>query len=205
MIVPWKENLDSILKSRDILLLTRVCIVIAMVFPVIMYRCELDHTDALELWCWRRFLRVPWTARRSNQSMLKEINPERTDGEAEAAIFWPPDVKSWLMLGKIEGRRRRGQQRMRWLDSINNSMNTNLSKLGDSERHGSLACCSPWSCKELDVTNGICWLSEENCSFCSSKYCYAWNRHIHLLNQSVQRPWCWWERTREGERERSSL
>ena len=141
---------------------------------------ELDHIDALELWCWRRFLRVPWTVRRSNQSMLKEINPERTDGEAEATIFWPPDVKSWLMLGKIEGRRRRGQQRMRWLDSIINSMNTNLSKLGDRERHGSLACCSPWSCKELDVTNGICWLSEENCSFCSLKYCYAWNRHIHL-------------------------
>ena len=132
MIVPWKENLDSILKSRDILLLTRVCIVIAMVFPVIMYRCELDHTDALELWCWRRFLRVPWTARRSNQSMLKEINPERTDGEAEAAIFWPPDVKSWLMLGKIEGRRRRGRQRVRWLDSIINSMDMSLSKLQES-------------------------------------------------------------------------
>ena len=132
-----RTNLDSILKSRDIILQTKVCIVTAMVFPGIMYGCESwtikkaegHRIDAFELWCWRRLLRVSWTARRSNQSMPKEINPERTDGEAEAAILWPPDVKSWLMLGKIEGRRRRGQQRMRWLDSIINSMNTNLSKL----------------------------------------------------------------------------
>ena len=99
------SNLDSILKSRDITLLTKVCIVKAMFLPVIMYGCENwtikkgEHqkVDAFELWCWRKLLRVPWTARRSNQSILKEISPEcsgRTDGEIEAPILWPPDVKS---------------------------------------------------------------------------------------------------------------
>ena len=100
-------NLDSILKSRDITLLTKVCIVKAMFFPVIMYGCEnwtvkkaeYQRTDAFELWCWRKLLRVPWTAKRSNQSILKEISPEypifigRTDFEAETPILWPPDMK----------------------------------------------------------------------------------------------------------------
>ena len=106
-------KLDSILKSRDITLPTKVCIVKAMVFPVIMYGCEsqiivkadCQRTDAFELWCWRRLLKIPWTARRSNPSILKEINPEylgRTDAEAEAPIPWPPDVKSWL-IGKDSG------------------------------------------------------------------------------------------------------
>ena len=98
-------NLDSILKSRDITLPTKVHLVKAIVFPVVMFGCEswtikkaeCRGIDAFELWCWRRLLRVPWTARRSNQSILKEINPEyygRTDGEAEALILWPPNVKS---------------------------------------------------------------------------------------------------------------
>ena len=101
-------NLDSILKSRDITLSTKVHLVKAMVFPIVMYRCEswtikqAEHRriDAFELWCWRRLLRVPWTARRSNQSILKEISPGsgrtdgRTDVEAETPILWPPDVKS---------------------------------------------------------------------------------------------------------------
>ena len=120
-------NLNSILKSRDITLPTKVHLVKAMVFPVVMYGCETwtikkaecQRIDAFELWCWRRLLRVPWTARRSNQSILKETSPEcsRTDVEAETPVLWPPDVKSWwrsgesfektLMLGKIEGRRRR--------------------------------------------------------------------------------------------------
>ena len=93
-------NLDSILKSRDIILSTKVCLVKAMVFPVVMYGCEswatrrAEHRriDAFELWCWRRLLRVPWTARRSNQSILREIG--RTDVEAETPVFWPPDAKS---------------------------------------------------------------------------------------------------------------
>ena len=139
-------KLDNILKSRDITLPTKVCLVKAMVFPVVMYGCEswtikkAEHwrIDAFQLWCWRRLLRVPWTARRSNQSILKEISPwifiGRTDAEAETQILWPPDTKSWLigkdlMLGKIEGRRRRGQQRIRWLDGITNVMDVSMSKL----------------------------------------------------------------------------
>ena len=119
-------NIDSILKSRDITLPTKVHLVKAMVFPVIVYggeictikKAESQRNDAFELWCWRRLLRVPWTARRSNQSILREINSEflflgRTDAEAEAPTLWSPDAKSQLtgktlMLGKTEGRRRRG-------------------------------------------------------------------------------------------------
>ena len=137
-------NLDSIFKSRDITLPTKVHLVKAVVFPVVTYGCEswtikkAEHrrTDAFEVWCWRRLLRVPWSARRSNQSILKEIGPgcsleglmlklklqyfshlmRRTDSFAKN-----------LMLGNIEGRRRRGQQRMRWLDDITNSMDMSLS------------------------------------------------------------------------------
>ena len=106
---PWKErNLDSILKSRDITLPTKVRLVKAVVFPVVMYECEswtikkteCQRIDALELWCWRKLLRVPWAARRSNQSILKDISPEfigRTDVEAETPILWPPDAKNRLI------------------------------------------------------------------------------------------------------------
>ena len=114
-------NLDIMLKSRDITLPTKVHVVKAVVFPVVVYRCEnwtikkaeCRRIDAFELWCWRRLLRVPWTARRSNQSILKEINPEYPlDAEAETPIIWTPDAfgsfEKTLMLGKIECRRRRG-------------------------------------------------------------------------------------------------
>ena len=127
-------NLDNILKGRDITLPTKVRLVKAMVFPVVMHRCEswtvkkaeCWKIDAFELWWWRRLLRVPWTARRSNQSVLKEISPGyswRTDAEAETPILWPPHAKSWLieetlMLGEIGGRRKRGRQRMTSLDVI---------------------------------------------------------------------------------------
>ena len=139
-------NLDSILKSRDITLPTKVCIVKAMVFPVLMYGCEswtikkAEHwrIDAFELWCWRRLLRVPWTARRSNNSILKEIIPEYSlEGlmlKLKLQYFGylmqrPDSLEKTLMLGMIEGRRRRGQWRMRWLDDITNLMDMGLSKL----------------------------------------------------------------------------
>ena len=132
-------NLDSILKSRDITLSTKVCLVKAMVFPVVMYGCEswaikkAEHRriDAFELWCWRRLLRVPWTVRRSNQSILKEISPGCSlEGllllKLKLQYFGhlmqrADSLEKNLMLGKTEGRRRRGRQRMRWLDGITDS------------------------------------------------------------------------------------
>ena len=149
MLDSWKKvmtNLDSVLKSRDITFPTKVHLVKAMVFPVVMYGCESwtikkaepRRIDAFELWCWRRLLRVPCTARRSNQSILKEISPEYSlEGlmltlklqcfghliQTADSLEKPP------MLGKIEGGRRRGQQRMRWLDGITDLMHMSLSKL----------------------------------------------------------------------------
>ena len=139
-------NLDSVLKSRDITLPTKVCLVKAMVFPVVMYGCEswtikkAEHQriDAFELWCWRRLLRVPWTARRSSQSILKEMSPEySSEGlmlKLKLQYFGhlmqrTDSFGKTLMLGKIEGRRRRGWQRMRWLHGITDSMDMRLSKL----------------------------------------------------------------------------
>ena len=138
-------NLDSILKSRNITLLTKVHLVKAMVFPVVMYGCErwtikkAEHgtIDVFELWCWRRLLRGPWTARRSNQSILKEISPECSlEGlmlKLKLQYFghlmqMTDSLEKTLMLGKIEGGRRRGQ-RMRWLDAITDSTDMSLGKL----------------------------------------------------------------------------
>ena len=139
-------NLDSIFKSKDITLPTKVCLVKAMVFPVVMYGCEswtvkkaeCLRIDAFELWCCRRLLRVPWTARRSNQSILKEISPEcpleglmlKLKLQYFGHLMGKADsFEKTLMLGKIEGGRRRGRQRMKWLDVITDSMDMSLGKL----------------------------------------------------------------------------
>ena len=155
----WKlmTNLDSILQSRDIILPTKVRLVKAMVFPVVMYGCgswtikktESQRIDAFELCCWRRLLRVPWTARRTNQSILKEIHPEYSlEGlmlklklQYFGLLMWRTVLlEKTLMLGKIEGGRRRGWLRMRWLNGTPYVMYMSLS-VGDGQ--GSLRCCSP--------------------------------------------------------------
>ena len=156
-------NLDSILKSRNITLLTKIHIVKAMVFPVVMYGCEswtikkaeCQRTDAFELWCWRRLLRVPWTVRRSNQSILKQISPgcslEGLMLKLKLQYFSHlmrriDSSEKTLMLGGIGGRRRRGRQRMRWLDGITDLIDMGLG--GPQELVGGLACCASWGRKQ---------------------------------------------------------
>ena len=146
---PWISWGWTPAKNKDTTLLTKVHIVTAMVFPVVMYGCEHwtvnkakhQRIDAFKLWCWRRLLRVPWTTRRSNQSILKEINPEYSlEGmtlKLKLQYFGHPmgradSLEKTMMLGKIESRRRRGQQRMRWLNTITDSMDMNLSKLQET-------------------------------------------------------------------------
>ena len=172
MLTPWKESYNQPrqhIKSRDITLPTKVHLVKSMVFLVVMYGCEswtvkkAEHrrTGAFELWCWRRLLRVPWTSRRSNQSILKEISPEcsfrglilKLNLQYFGHLMRRADsLEKTLMLGKIEGERRRGQQKMRWLDGITDSMDMSLSRMGVGDGQGGLACCSPWGGKESDMT-----------------------------------------------------
>ena len=171
----WRKvmtNLDNILKSRDIALSTKVHLVKAMNFPVVMYECdswtimkaECWRIDAFELWCWRRLLRVPWTARRSSQSILKEINPGcslvglilKLKLQYSDHLMWRADsLEKTLMLGKIEDRRRRGWQRMRWLDGITYSMNMGLGRLPELVMDR-----ATWHTAVHGVTKSQTWLSD---------------------------------------------
>ena len=177
---PWKKSydldLDSLLKSRDITLTTKVHLVKSMVFPVVIYGCEswtvkkgeCRRIDAFELWCWRRLLRVFWTARRSKQSILNEISPEYSlEGlmlklklQNFGQLMGRTDsFEKTLMLGKIERREEKGlteDEMVGWHHRLDG--HEFEWTLGDGDGQGGLACCSPWGCKELDVTERLNWL-----------------------------------------------
>ena len=185
-------NLDNILKSRDITLSTKVCLVKAMVFPVVMYGCESwtirkakrQRIDAFELWCWRRLLRVPWTARRSNQSILKEISPKYSFGktDAQAPILWPPDAKNWL-IGKDADAEKDWRQEKKGTTDGWMASPTRWMWVWASPRSWwwTLACCSPWGLKELDVPEWPNWTGNNFKKLEFSYKTYACNFRENVL------------------------
>ena len=165
-------NLDSIFKSRDITLPTKVHLVKVMVFPVVMYGCEIwtikkaEHRriETFELWCWRRLLRVPWTARRSNQSLLKEIRPGCSlEGLILKLKLWPPDMKSWFIWKDPDAWKNWGQEEKGMTEDEMVGWHHWLNRhgfgwtLGVGDGQGGLACCSSWGCKELNTTERLNW------------------------------------------------
>ena len=152
----------------------------------IIKKVEQRRMDVFELWCWRRVLRVPWTARRSNKPILKEISPEysleglmlKLKPQYFGHLIWRTDsLEKTLMLGKIEGRRRRGQQRTRWLDGITDSINLSSSKSAVGDGQGGLACCSPWGCKESDRPRD--WTELRLCSS-NTKFFIVPQKHLSI-------------------------
>ena len=184
MLTPWKKSYDQPrqhIKKQRYYFVNKVYLVKAIIFPVVMYGCEswtirkagCWRIDAFELWCWTRLLRVPWTARRSNQSILKEISPEHSlEGQMlklKLQYFGHlmqrvNSLEKTLMLGKIEGRRRRGRQRTTWHHRLNGHESEQT--LGVGERQGSMACCSPWGLKESDTTKQLNLTEQQSNKFC---------------------------------------
>ena len=204
-------NLDSILKSRDSTSPTKVRLVKAMVFPVVMYGCEswmvkkaeCQRIDAFELWCWRRLLRAPWTARRSNQPILKEISPGwvftgRTDVEAETPILWSPDAKSWLIwkdpdAGKNLQQEEKGtteEKMVEWHHRLNGHGFAWTPGVGDGQR--GLACCGSWGHKELDTTERLNWteLNTKSClTLCDFMDCSPPGSSVHGISKARILEW----------------